>query len=131
MLVFARIANWSAAALLVLAVLGFLFSISEAVADYDREPEDLWIILDWIAGLCLLTVLCLVNAARARRTETAADNRLTAINVIVLIGLIILKALDTSIGNDDPVLTALVALCALGPAAAVIAALQVSFVKRH
>jgi hypothetical protein len=132
MLAFARIANWTGGALLVVAALGFLIFLPEAISDYTREPEDVWAIIGWTAVLCLLAALCFVNAVKVSKTGSGAIRWLTAINVAVLIALGALKAFDTAYGlYDDPVLTALVALCALGPASAVIASLQSIFLKRH
>ena len=128
----ARIANWTCGALLLLAIFGFLVFLPENIADYAREPEDVWLSVGWIIGLSLLAALCFVNAARALKPETTAVTWLTAGNVAVLIALGTLKALDTAYGAyDDPVLTALIALCALGPASALAAALQVSLAERR
>ncbi|MBA3511942.1 MAG: hypothetical protein H0T81_08580 [Sphingomonas sp.] len=73
-----------------------------------------------------------MNAIRARKAETLVVNWLIAVNVVVLVGLVTLKALDTAYGSyDDPLLTLVVALCALGPASAVFSSLQTSLAKRH
>ncbi|WP_294011847.1 hypothetical protein [Sphingomonas sp.] len=132
MLAFVRIANWTGGALVVLTALVFLLFLPENIADYAREPEDVWLSVWWIGGRCLLAALCFVNAIRARKAETLVVNWLIAVNVVVLVGLVTLKALDTAYGSyDDPLLTLVVALCALGPASAVFSSLQTSLAKRH
>ena len=127
---FARIANFTGGALIVLTAVVFLIFLPENIADYAREPEDVWVSAWWIGGLCLLAALSFVNASRAQKPETLAVNWLIAANLVALIGLVTLKALDNAHGYDDALLTLIVALCALGPASAVFASLQSSLAKR-
>ena len=129
---FARIANSIGGTLLVVAAFGFLIFLPENIADYAREPEDVWLGVSWIVGLSLLAVLCFVNAAHARKPGTAARRRLTAVNSAVLFGLLTLQAADLAYGDYyDPILTMLLALCVLGPTSAIVAGLKVTLATRR
>ena len=104
--------NGICGALLVIAALGFLTFLPANIADYAREPEDVWLGGFWIALLGSLAALCFTNAMRS----TALPWWRILANVAVVIALAALLLL----GHDDPTVPPLLALCALGPLAALV-----------
>lgn len=106
--------------LIILFAVGFLVFLPWAVADYDREPEDVWIGLSWIALSGFIATLCFVNA-RDSRTGGAVGARwwLIVSNAGVLAGAIILL-----MAGNNPVLLPLLIPFVLGPAVALAWELQ-------
>jgi len=132
MLLWARIANWTCGVLVFLVAVGFLQFLPDSIANYEREPEDVWLGVWWIAGLCFVAGLCVVNAVRARHPKSVGVPWLMDINVIVLLGLVALKAFDVVYGAyDDPALSMILYLCALGPLSVIGAAIHISYSGRH
>jgi hypothetical protein len=107
-----RWTNGICGALLVIAALGFLTFLPGNIADCAREPEDAWLAGFWIALLGLLAALCFTNVVRA----TASPRWRILANAAAVIALAALLLL----GHDDPTVPPLLALCALGPLAALV-----------
>ena len=120
-----RWTNLICGALLVVAALGFLIFLPDNVPDYAREPEDVWLGGLWVGLLGLLAALCFVNARRSN--ERPQVGWLTLANLVAVLALITLLVL----GRDDPAVPPLLALCALGPVAALVGAWRQSQVQRH
>lgn len=64
-----RWTNWISGALLIVAALGFLVYLPASLAEYAREPEDVWLGVIWISVLVPLAALCFVNAKRSTKLE--------------------------------------------------------------
>jgi O-antigen/teichoic acid export membrane protein len=100
--------------LIILVALGFLIFLPGAVTDYEREPEDVWIRLSWLALSGLISALCFLNARSARAGAVGgASWGLVWANGIFVAGAIILL-----IADDDPALLLLLIPFVLGPAVA-------------
>lgn len=111
-----RWTNLICGVLLIIAAIGFFIFLPDSVADYAREPEDVWLGGLWVALLVLLATLCFVNAWRSNGRPQVG--RLTLANLATVIALIVLLVL----GRDDPTVAPLLALCASGPLAALVGA---------
>jgi hypothetical protein len=111
-----RWTNVICGALLVVAALGFLIFLPDNVADYAREPEDVWLGGFWIGSLGLLAALCFANAWRSNRPPQVGWR--TYANLVAAIALAALLVF----GRDDATVPPLVALCALGPVTALVGA---------
>jgi hypothetical protein len=111
-----RWANLICGALLVIAALGFLVFVPGNLADYTREPEDVWLGGVWVGLLGLLAALCFANAWRPNRPPRFGWR--TFANLVAVIALAVLLVL----GRDDPAIPPLLALCALGPVVALVGA---------
>jgi peptidoglycan/LPS O-acetylase OafA/YrhL len=118
-----RWTNLICGALLVLAALGFLTFLPDSVANYSREPEDLWLSGLWIGLLGLLAGLCFVNAWRSNGRPRVGWRLLA--NLVAVFGLATLFIL----GRDDPTVPPLLALAALGPVVALVGAWRQSQVQ--
>jgi hypothetical protein len=111
-----RWTNLICGATLVIAALGFLVFLPGNVSEYAREPEDVWLSGCWVGLLGLLAALCFTNARRSSSPEGFSWRTLAnLVTVIALAGLFV-------IGRDDPAVPPLLALCALGPLAALVGA---------
>lgn len=53
----------------LLGALGFLLFLPESIAEYAREPEDVWLQTAWAVVLVLLSGACFWNAWRMGRTR--------------------------------------------------------------
>lgn len=100
----------------MMAALGFLIFLPENVADYAREPEDVWLSGIWIGLLGLLAALCFVNAWRSNGRPQVGW--LTLANLLAVVALLALLVL----GRDDLTFPPLLAFCTLGPLAALVGA---------
>jgi len=109
---------------LVLAALVFLILLPNSLADYAREPEDVWLSLLWIGLLGSLAALCFANA-RLTNNPTRYGWRAVANSVAVLVLAVLLV-----FGRGDPALVLLVAVCALGPLAGLVGAWRYSQVPQ-
>jgi CHASE2 domain-containing sensor protein len=118
-----RWTNLICGALLVIAALGFVVFVPSNLADYAREPEDVWLGGIWIGSLGLLAALCFANAWRSNRPPRFGW-RIFA-NLVAVIALAVLLVL----GRDDPAVPPLLALCALGPVVALVGAWRHSRVQ--
>lgn len=120
-----RWSNGISGALLVVVALAFLAFLPEDIADYAREPEDVWgsgisiIILGLVAALCFANA---TNPAPLPQWRIIANWAV----VIVMTVLIVLSAIIAW----DLAGVLLFALCALGPAAALVGGRQTSRVQR-
>jgi hypothetical protein len=111
-----RWTNLICGAALVIAAVGFLVFLPDNVSEYAREPEDVWLSGFWVGLLGLLAALCFANARQSSRPEGFSWRTLANfVAFIALAGLFV-------IGRDDPALPPLLALCALGPLAALVGA---------
>lgn len=119
-----RWTNLICAALLIVAALGFLLFLPENIADYAREPEDVWLGSYWIAGLSLLAALCFANARRAARPPRSGWLTVANLAAVSCLALLLL------LGREDPALVPLVAVCVLGPVVALIGIWRVSPVEQ-
>jgi len=90
-----RWTNLICGALLVIAARGFVVFVPGNLADYVREPEDVWLGGFWVSLLGLLAALCLTNAWRANRTPRFVW---IIANLVVVVALTVLLLL----GRDDP-----------------------------
>jgi hypothetical protein len=119
-----RWTNIICGALLVVAALGFIIFLPDNVADYAREPEDVWLGVFWIGLLGLLATLCFANAWRTNEQPLAGW--LVSANLVV----VTLLAMLLVVGRDDPAVLPLLALCALGPVVALVGAWRHRRVQR-
>jgi EamA domain-containing membrane protein RarD len=110
---------------LVLAALVFLIFLPNNLADYTREPEDVWLSLLWIGLLGSLAVLCFANARRAIK-PTRYGWRAAANSVAVLVLGVLL-----AFGRGDPAIIPVIAVCALGPLAGLVGAWRNSQVPQN
>jgi len=111
-----RWTNLICGALLLIAALGFLAFVPGNLADYVREPEDVWLGGFWVGLLGLLAALCFTNAWRSK--SAFRFGWLTLANLVAVLALALLLLL----GRDDPAVPPLLALCSLGPVAALVGA---------
>lgn len=109
---------------LVLAALGFLISLPGNLADHAREPEDIWLSAFWLGLIGLLAALCFTNARPSNRPVRFGWRTLA--NFVAVIALAVLFV----IGRDDPAVPPLLALCAVGPLAALLRAIRRSQVPQ-
>jgi hypothetical protein len=109
-----RRTNLVCGAVLVLVALGFVIYLPGNLADYAREPEDVWLSAFWLGLIGLLAALCFTNARRSNRP--ARFDWRTLANLVAVTSLAVLFV----IGRDDPAGLLLLALCALGPLAALV-----------
>jgi CHASE2 domain-containing sensor protein len=118
-----RWTNLIGGALLVIGALGFLTFLPGNIADYAREPEDVWLGGLWTGLFGLLAALCFVNAWRSNGRPPAGW--LALANLVAVIALAMLLVF----GRDDPTVPPLLALCALGPVAALLRAWRQSRIQ--
>ena len=111
-----RWTNLICGALLVVAALGFLIFFPDNLADYAREPEDVWLNGFWVGLLGLFAALCFTNAWPSNSPPRFGWRTLA--NLAAVLALAVLLVL----GLDDAALPPLLALCALGPVAALVGA---------
>lgn len=110
-----RVTNLICGALLLVPALGFLLYLPGQLADYAREPEDVWLSYFWIGVLGLIAALCFVNAWRLPRSGWLAVANLAA--VVTLATLLVF-------GHDDFLAALLLATSLLGPVSVLIGALH-------
>jgi len=119
-----RWTNLICGTLLVIVALAFLVFLPGNIANYAREPEDVWLDGIWIGLLGLLAVLCFANARRSNKPPRFGWRTLS--NSVAVIALAVLLV----VGRDDPTVPPLLALCAFGPLAALLDAWRDSRVKQ-
>lgn len=114
-----RWTNLISAWLIIVVALGFLIFLPGDVADYEREPEDVWLGIYWIGVSVLIAALCFANARKARSGALrGARWWLIVCNAVVVAGAIILFIADRLIADGDPALLPLLIPFVLGPAVA-------------
>ena len=109
-----RWTNLICATLLVVAALGVLIFLPGNLADYAREPEDVWLSEFWIGVFGLLAALCVANPWRSNRLSQLGWHMIAKVVVVVVLAVLLI------LGRDDPTLPPLLALCALGPVTALV-----------
>src|SRR5690349_379508 len=109
-----RWTNLMCGALLIIVALGFLLFLPDDLADYAREPEDVWLGSFWIGLLGLLAALCFANAWRSNARAHAGWLWFANLGVIIALSVLLV------LGRADPAVPPLLALCALGPFVALV-----------
>ena len=94
---------------LLLAALGFLTFLPGNVADYAREPEDVWLSGFWVGLLGLLATLCFTNARRSNKPVGFGWCVLANLAAIILLTVLVV------VGRDDPAVAPLLVICGVGP----------------
>lgn len=102
---------------LALISVGFaLFGLAQ-LPDYAREPEDVWLAVAWMIGAGLLAGICGANA----QSGAERSRLLLVVNVIVLAALVLVLVA----WRKNALALPTAALCALGPAVALVRSLAV------
>ena len=111
-----RWTNLICGALLVVAALGFVVFVPGDLADYAREPEDVWLGGFWVGSLGLLAALCFANAWRSNSQPRFGWRTLANLAAVIAL------AVPLVLGRDDAAVPPLLVLCALGPFVALVGA---------
>lgn len=106
-----RTANIIELVVLLLGASASLLFLPDAVAQYEREPEDVWLLSFWLTFCLALGSLCLWNALSGR--SQAVSNR-KALLILNWVALVILAPVFLA-GMSDKVVLIIGAVAAVGP----------------